>query len=126
MQLTQVLKRPACGRNSEFIISTDASKYGIGAVYFKKTLKKLQPCAYFAKSLTMPQRSYSTYDQELLGIVAAMAEWRVYIEGCKSITFITDHTTLQHLPKTNDAEKLAKVLRRYIPWLNVLSPLFGY
>ena len=55
----------------------------------------------------MPQRPYSTYDQELLGIVAAMAGWRVYIEGCKYITFITDHTTLQHLPKTNDAEKLA-------------------
>ena len=59
----------------------------------------------------MPQRSLSTYDQELLGIVVAMAEWRVYIEGCKSITVITDHTTLQHLPKTNDAEKLAKVPR---------------
>ena len=59
-------------------------------------------------SWTISYGSNSTYyDQELLGIVAAMAEWRVYIEGCKSIIVIRDHTTLQHLPKTNDAEKLA-------------------
>ena len=88
-----ILKRPACGRNSEFVISTDASKYGISAVLLQKDAKEqLQPCAYFAKSLTRPQ-SYSTHDQELLGTVATMAEWRVYIEGCKSITIITDHTT---------------------------------
>ena len=51
-----------------------------------------------------------------------MSEWRVYIEGSKSIIVITDHATLKHLPKANDAEKLAKVPRRFIPWINVISP----
>ena len=64
MVTAPVLKRPTCGRNAEFVISTDASKYGIGVVLLQKDEKEqLQPCAYFAKSLTMPQRSYSTYDQ---------------------------------------------------------------
>ena len=123
MTTAPVLRRPNCGRDAEFVIATDASKYGIGAVLLQQDNNgKLQPCAYFAKSLSTPQRSYSTYDQELLGVVAAMSEWRVYIEGCKSITIITDHATLKHLPNANDSEKLAKVPRRYIPWLNVISP----
>jgi hypothetical protein len=123
MTSAQVLRRPYCGKDADFVISTDASKYGVGAVLLQKDDKgKLQPCAYYAKSLSNPQRAYSTYDQELLGIVAAMSEWRVYIEGCRSITVITDHATLKHLPNSNDAEKLAKVPRRYIPWINVISP----
>ena len=44
------------------------------------------------------------------------------MEGSQSITVITDHATLRHLPKATDAEKLAKIPRRYIPWLAVLSP----
>ena len=109
---------------AEFVISTDASKYGLGAVLLQKDDKgNLRPCAYFAKSLSAPQQNYSTYDQELLGVVAAMSEWRVYIEGARSVTVITDHATLRHLPTTtNDAEKLAKTPRRYIPWLSVISP----
>ena len=123
MTTAPVLRRPRCGKDADFVISTDASKYGVGAVLLQKDDEgKLQPCAYFAKSLSSPQRTYSTYDQELLGIVAAMSEWRVYIEGCRSVTVITDHATLKHLPDTNDAEKIAKVPRRYIPWINVISP----
>ena len=58
MTTTLVLKRPNCGRNSEFVISTDASKYGIDVVLLQAdSQRQLQPCAYFAKSLTMPQRS---------------------------------------------------------------------
>ena len=54
-----------------------------------------------------------------------MSEWRVYIEGCRSITVITDHATLRHLPMSNDAEQLAKIPRKYVPWLNILSPYFA-
>ena len=50
--------------------------------------------------------------------------WRVYMEGCKSIKIVTNYTTLRHLPKSNDAEKLAKIPRRYFSWLYVLSPYF--
>ena len=79
MTLAPVLKRPSCGKTSEFVISTDASKIGLGAVLLQAdSQNKLQSCANFAKSLTDSQRSYSTYNnQELLVIVAAMAEWRV-------------------------------------------------
>ena len=62
MTTTPVLQRPNCGRNSEFVISTDASKYGIDVVLLQAdSQRQLQPCAYFAKSLTMPQRSIIFY-----------------------------------------------------------------
>ena len=62
MTTAPVLKRPNCGRNSEFVISSDVSKYGIGVVLLQTDSQgQLQTCAYFAQSLiTMPQRSYST------------------------------------------------------------------
>jgi hypothetical protein len=126
MTSAPVLQRPRCSNDAEFVISTDASKFGIGAVLLQAdTNKNLKPCAYFAKSLNKSQQSYSTYDQELLGVVSAISEWRVYIEGCRSLIVITDHATLRHLPMSNDAEKLAKIPKRYIPWLNVLSPYFA-
>ena len=116
MTTTPILQRPRCGSEAEFVISTDASKYGLGGVLLQKDSEgNLRPCAYFAKSSSTPQQNYSTYDQELLGVVAAMSEWRVYLEGAKSIIVITDHATLRHLPTTNDASKLAKTPRRYIP-----------
>ena len=56
-----VLQRPYCSRDAEFVISTDASKFGIGGVLLQADKNNNQkPCAYFAKSLNKSQQSYST------------------------------------------------------------------
>ena len=52
MTSAPVLQRPRCSHDAEFVISTDASKFGIGAVLLQADENNnLKPCAYFAKSL---------------------------------------------------------------------------
>ncbi|HEY9845636.1 MAG TPA: retropepsin-like aspartic protease/reverse transcriptase, partial [Candidatus Caenarcaniphilales bacterium] len=76
-------------------IETDASDFAIGAVYSQKQDDgKWHPVAYYSRSLTAPERNYDIHDKELLAIVAAMQEWRIYIEGAPPIEILTDHKNL--------------------------------
>ncbi len=95
------LRNPRCGQDEEFFISTDASKYAVGAALLQKDANgHMQPCAYYSKVFQSNQTHYPAYQQELLGIVLAVQEWRHHIEGAKKITCITDHATLRHLLTT--------------------------
>ncbi|KAJ1694535.1 hypothetical protein LUZ63_011233 [Rhynchospora breviuscula] len=75
-----------------FIIETDASKLGIGAVL----MQGRQPLAYFSKGLSPKNQGLSTYEKELLALVSAVTKWKHYLMGD---TFIirTDHISLKHL-----------------------------
>jgi hypothetical protein len=90
---------PRTGLTSEFVTSTDASKFELGVVLLQKDFKgHLRPCAYFAKGLQTAHTNNPTYDQELLGFACAIKEWRCYIEGSAKNTVIIDHAKLRHLP----------------------------
>ena len=116
-----VLRNPKCGKDAEFIIATDASKYAIGAVLLQKDDEgDIHPCAFYTKVLQSNQTHYPTYQQELLGIVCAVQTWRCYIEGSKKITCITDHATLRHLTDTKNLTALTQ--RRFNLWADILQP----
>jgi hypothetical protein len=58
------------------------SKYAVGVVLLQKDEQgHLQPCAYYSKVFQSNQTHYPAYQQELLGIVLAIQEWRHYIEA---------------------------------------------
>ena len=115
-----VLLVPTTGPSSQFVVTTDASKYALGAVLLQKDDKgKLRPCAYYAKTLKPEQTRYPTYDLEMLAVVCAVQEWRHYLEGCEKFTVVTDHVTLQYLPTQKS------VGRRHASWLQILSPFMS-
>ena len=115
-----VLTSPRTGADSEFVVATDASKLALGAVLLQADEKgELHPCAYYAKTLQPHQTRYPVYDQELLGVVCALQEWRCYLAGSKKITVITDHATLRHLPDQST------VSRRHATWHEILSEFIG-
>ena len=116
-----LLHTPKCGPDAEFVISTDASKFAAGAILLQADENgDLHPCAYYSKVFQANQTHYPSYQQELLGIVLALQEWRPYLEGSKKITCITDHATLRHLTETENVTALAQ--RRFALWSDIMSP----
>ena len=71
-----------------FTIVSDASIIGTGAVLLQDNM----PIAYCSAKLTKAERNYFTTEQELLGVIHALTEFRCYVEGGKHpVTIVTDH-----------------------------------
>lgn len=75
-----------------FIIETDASAKGIGAVLQQGG----HPIAYVSKALGVKNQGLSTYEKECLAILMAVDHWRQYL---LSVEFVikTDQRSLMHL-----------------------------
>lgn len=78
--------------NVPFIIQTDASGDGIGAVLSQNG----RPIAYMSRSLGVAKRNWSTYAREMLAIVVAIRTWRTYILG-RRFKIQTDQRSLRFL-----------------------------
>ncbi|XP_028755422.1 uncharacterized protein LOC114714818 [Neltuma alba] len=75
-----------------FVLETDASGIGIGAILSQRN----HPIAYFSKKLSPRRQAQSTYVRELYAITEAVAKFRHYLF---SHTFVirTDHASLKHI-----------------------------
>ncbi len=87
--------------NRPFIITTDASDTGLGAVLGQRAIDddpKMppRPIYYLSRSLTNAERDYTTTERECLAIVWAIRKLRCYIYG-REFRVITDHQALKWL-----------------------------
>jgi hypothetical protein len=66
------------------IMETDASDFAIGAVLSQRFEDcKLHPNAFFSRKMEPAEINYEIHDKEMLAIVAALKEWKRYLEGAK-------------------------------------------
>jgi len=76
-----------------FELVSDASIHGTGAVL----LQNGRPIAFTSSKFKAAEVNYTTTEQELLGVVKALKEWRCYAEGAKGLKVVTDHNPLVYL-----------------------------
>src|SRR5699024_9995387 len=76
-----------------FVVQTDASAYGIGAVLTQNYLDGEHVVSYISRSLSAQERNYSTTQRECLAVIWAIEKFRGYLEGYH-FTVITDHHSL--------------------------------
>lgn len=80
----------------EFILTTDASNFALGAVLSQGPVGSDKPIAYASRTLNQSETKYSTIEKELLAIVWACKHFRPYLFGRK-FTICTDHRPLTWL-----------------------------
>ncbi|XP_078492084.1 uncharacterized protein LOC144747728 [Ciona intestinalis] len=82
-----------------FILRTDASRDGIGAVLLQVHGGKHFPVSYASKKLSDAERRYSTIERECLAVVWGVKKFMMYLYGTKFV-IQTDHQPLSFLQKT--------------------------
>ena len=72
--------------SKQFIIETDASGCGIGAVLMQNG----HPIAYISKALSSLKQAMSIYEKEMLAILLAFKKWEHYLQY-QHFVIKTDH-----------------------------------
>jgi hypothetical protein len=87
--------------SKQFVLETDASDVGFGAVLMQEG----HPVAYLSKAVCAKNRSLSTYEKECMAIIMAVEKWRPYLQH-KLFVIKTDHRSLLHLSDQRITTKL--------------------
>ncbi len=82
----------------DFILRTDASDQGVGAVLLQECCNQLFPISFASKKFADREKRYSTMEKECLALVWAVKKFQVYLYG-RTFTLQTDHQPLVYLDK---------------------------
>lgn len=84
----------------DFVLETDASIDGIGAVLGQyQDDKNLHPVSYASRALSRSERNYRITEFETLAVVWAISHFRHFLYG-KLVTVFTDHTVVKAVLET--------------------------
>ena len=103
-----------------FILQTDASDEGLGAVLLQARSDnpaEVAPVRYASRRLRPAERNYSTVEKEALAAYWAIRKFEVHLYG-RHFTWRTDHRPLLYL---QTADKLNPRLKRWALYLNLFK-----
>ena len=101
--------------NHPFLLHTDASGTGIGAVLSQVINGEEHPITFISRKLLKHERNYATVEKECLAIKWAIHHLRYYLWG-RQFTLITDHAPLKWMATNKD--KNSRVTRWFIDLQN--------
>jgi hypothetical protein len=119
----QTLKERLCSQpvcclpdlSKTFVLRTDASDFGLGAILLQDQGFGLQPIACASKKLIPAERNYATVEKECLAIVWGIEKFSPYLYG-KPFIIQCDHQPLQHLQRMKTSNS------RLMRWAMQLQP----
>ena len=83
--------------NRPFLLQTDASDVGLGAILAQRTANgQERVIAYASYTLSQRERNYSAIEKEAFAIIFVVKHFRVYLLG-KKFRVITDNNALRWL-----------------------------
>ena len=94
-----------------FVLQTDASETGIGAVLLQGEPEDRHPVAYISRTLFPREVQYSTVEKECLAVKWALDRFRYYLLG-REFLLETDHRPLQWMDRMKDSN--ARITRWYL------------
>ena len=93
-----VLVYPDFGK--PFVLETDASIKGLGAVLLQRqSNSQLYPVAYASRALSPPEKNYGVTELETPAVVWAMQHFNAYLYG-HEVTIVTDHSAVKAILQT--------------------------
>ena len=107
-----VLAQPR--HDGQFILDTDASMVGIGAVLSQMQDGQERVVAYSSRRLSDAERRYSVTRLELLAVVYGLRQYRQYLLG-RHFLIRTDHAALQWL------QRVPEPIGQQARWLDLLG-----
>ena len=107
-----VLARPDF--NKDFILHTDASTIGLGAILAQKDDKGKERVIYYASRGLIPaEENYTVTELELLAVVWAVKKFHHYLEGTH-FDLYTDHSAIKGLMKTAALRDYSGRINRWV------------
>ncbi len=94
-----------------FLLQTDASDTGLGAVLSQIQEGEEHPVIYISRKLIPAERNYAAVEKEALAVKWAVLKLRYYLLGRK-FTLVTDHAPLQWMARAKDTN--ARVTRWFL------------
>ena len=82
-----------------YILETDASIQGLGAILSQEQDGRIHPVAYASRSLSPQERNYGITELETLAVVWAISHFKSYLYG-NSVTVYTDHSAIKAILET--------------------------
>jgi hypothetical protein len=86
--------------DQSFILETDASIKGLGAVLSQRQEdNQLHPVAFASQALSAAEKNYSITEMETLVVVWAIQHFHAYLYG-HEVTVVTDHSAVKAILQT--------------------------
>jgi hypothetical protein len=97
-------------------VETDASDAALGACLCQlHPDNEWHPVAYLSHKFTSTELRYPIHDKELMAVVQACKQWRVYLQTNETFTVYSDHKNLTFFMTTKELN------RRQVRWWETLS-----
>lgn len=105
-------------------LCTDASNFAIGSVLQQYEDGYWKPIGFYSKKLNDTQKTYSTYDRELLSIYLSIKHFKHLLEG-REFTIFTDHKPIIFAFKQKNDKASPRQLR-HLQYISQFSTNIKY